>query len=99
MNIREQLYQVRFNKNDVMTFPDGIMCLNDKLIDKILEIPDIKETLSLLKLKRQGKLVKLADYQDKPSIPDTWGRCQQHDAYALAQHDMEITGFKRVETL
>ena len=61
--------------------------------------PDIKEALELLELKRQGKLVKLADEQVKPSVPTTWGRCQQHDAYALAQHDMEIIGFKRVETL
>jgi hypothetical protein len=70
-----------------------------EIAEDISNIPDIQKALSLLELYKQGKLVKLADEQVKPSVPTTWGRCQQHDAYALAQHDMEIIGFKRVETL
>lgn len=34
----EALYMIRFQKDDVITFPDGIMCLNDRLIDKITEL-------------------------------------------------------------
>lgn len=36
--------------------------------DKILADPDIKEALELLELKRQGKLVKLADDQKLPPM-------------------------------
>ncbi len=63
----------------------------------ILNIPDVKEALSLLELNRQGKLVKLADKQDLPVNP-----C--HDlgekfAYQTAQENMIAAGFKRVEPL
>jgi hypothetical protein len=38
MESREQLFQIRFKVDDITVFPDGIMALNDRLIDKIMAV-------------------------------------------------------------
>ena len=46
--------------------------------------------------KANPELVLISENQDTPSIPSTWGRCNQANAYALSQHDMKTVGFKKV---
>lgn len=78
------------------------MDIREQIARKILDIPDIKEALSLLELKREGKLYKLADNQTLPRFSNVnyrksgTGDWQRYDD---CEKDMLKVGFKKVESI
>jgi hypothetical protein len=90
MDIREQIAKALYDSRcTATTYEDA---------DAVLAIPDIKEALSLLDPKRQGKLVKLAEDQ---TLPKSCYVKNSHEdvVYNFAIQDILNSGFKRVETL
>jgi hypothetical protein len=100
MDIREQIVLIELiKKEDLYNFQDGHTHLKFSGADKILSLPDIKEALELLELKRQGKLVKLADDQSLPYLTDHI-KCMCGGAgFRVALKKIKTKCFKRVEKL
>lgn len=71
-----------------------------KWVWEMLQQDDIKEALSLLELKRQGKLFKLAERQEIPAREYPFPNDRNLSfGYLDATQDFIKAGFKKVESL